>query len=131
MKLLLSSLAVLCALIFSQSVLAYDLKGYKNATKSTDKTVQSINKPSTQEEGGYCECNCVNERWVCTPPDGGCQLSGACGGAIESNPVPLNSRTIPAISQPSVTQPSREIDPRSIPDDKFDPRSLPGDQFKK
>lgn len=120
---------LLLMLLFSQSTLAYDLEGYKNTNPVPDMTVQTLNKPSVQDnnEGGSCVCECVNDQWVCDP--GGCGLSGACGGAIESNSVPLNSRTIPAISQPSVTTPTREIDPKSLPGDQFDPKALPGDQF--
>ena len=131
---ILRSILLLLTCLFFQTSFAYDLEGYKNTNRATDKTVQTVNKPSVQEEDDCIGliCECVNDKWSCSPAGCGLGMHGnACGGAIESNGVPLNSRSIPAISEPSLTNPTREIDPRSIPGgDQFDPKSIPGDQLK-
>jgi len=130
---ILRSILFLLACLFIQTSLAYDLEGYKNTGRATDKTVQTVNKPSVQEEDNCIGtiCDCIDEVWSCIPAGCGVGVHGnGCSGSSEDSGVNLNSRTIPAIGEPSLTTPTREIDPRSLPGDQFDPKSLPGDQFK-
>ena len=121
-------LVILTFVVFN-TAFAYDLKAYKNAPAVTDKTVQSVNKPSVQDED-VCigvVCDCVDNVFICVPA--GCSTvdGNGCSGSSQSSNTPLNSRTIPAISQPSVTNPTRQIDPKALPGDQFDPKALPGD----
>ena len=75
---------------------------------------QQVISKSINQVDEWCECDCMNGRWICNEPSCGLH-GGACDAGGSSATLKLDKKLL--------------VTPRIRPDDQVQPKVLPADRF--